>query len=166
MNMMDRSERVHNVPVSGAVFTARAQGTSRGVCDRFSRGYQRGRYPQETPHDDDGLSYEWTEEEVALAYRESSPTMQVILDYLADHAEDWVPAPELARVAYPQESNGVEDRLYGAFGGMGRRFHNQYRKHWFFDYGRERNPDGSWGSMRYRMSPERAAWLKKASGRE
>jgi hypothetical protein len=106
------------------------------------------------------------EEGVALAYRESSPTLRVVLDYLADHADDWVTAPELARVAYPQASNGAENRLYGVFGGMGTRFHKRYRKHWFFDYGRERNPDGSWGSMIYRMPPEKAAWVKKASGRE
>jgi hypothetical protein len=166
MNMMNQGEKVHNVPVPERFLPLVHRVLAEAYAADSTVGSSRVDAPQEAPPDDDGLSYEWTEEEVARAYRESSPTMQVILDYLADHAEDWVPAPELARVAYPQESNGVEDRLYGAFGGMGRRFHNQYRKHWFFDYGRERNPDGSWGSMRYRMPPERAAWVKRASGSE
>lgn len=174
MNMMDRSDRVHNVPVPERFLPLVHRVLAEAYATDSAVGSSRVGTPQEAVHDDDGISYEWTEEEVAFAYRESSPTLRVILDYLADHADDhpedpdenWVTAPELARVAYPEERDEAEDRLYGVFGAMGRRFHNQYRKHWFFDYGRERKPDGSWGSMRYRMPPEKAEWVKKASGRK
>jgi hypothetical protein len=122
---------------------------------------------EETSHD--GLSYEWTEEEIIRAYRESKPALRVIFDYLADYAEDhpegWVTAPDLADIAFPQASSAV-NKLYGVFGGKSNRFHNIYKKHWFIDYDRKRNPDGSWGSMIYRMPAKYVAWVKKAGGRE
>ncbi len=128
--------------------------------------------PQEAT-DDNGISYEWTEEEVIRAYRESKPALRVIFDYLTDYAEDhseedpeaWVTAPDLARVAFPQADNAV-NKLFGVFGGKSTRFHNTYRKHWFIDYGRERKPDGSYGSMIYRMPAKYVAWVKKARGSE
>jgi hypothetical protein len=105
----------------------------------------------------------WTEDEVALAYQESSPTLQAILDYLTLNHERAVPALELARVAYPHDSDDVaEGRLYGVFGGMSSRCHNRYRKHSFIKHGRERKPDGTSGGMVYRMPAEIAAWLRKA----
>lgn len=112
-------------------------------------------------------STKWTEEEVALAYRESSPTLRVVLDYLADHPKRPVTSLELAQAAYPNDSAiDAESKLYGVLGYLGRRSYKYGKSEWFFTADRERKPDGSPGSMVYIMTEEKAAWLRKASGRQ
>jgi hypothetical protein len=164
MNVMNRSEKVHNVPVPERFLPLVHRVLAEAYATEPTSDVSMVDAPQQAAYDD-GISYEWTEEEIVRAYRESSSTLRVIFDYLTDQAPHEVTAPDLARVAFPQASN-AENKLYGVFGGMGRRFHNKYRKHWFFYYGREHKPDGSLGSMVYSMTPEQAAWVKKASGRE
>ena len=116
------------------------------------------------------LGEAWVEEEASRAYRESTMAQRAALDYLADpeRAGKWVNSLDLGRAVYPNDGNAeAENKLYGVLGAMGRRFHSKYRKtKWFFNVDRERNPDGSSGSMIYCMPDKEATWVRKASGRE
>ena len=57
---------------------------------------------------------EWTGEEVARAYRESTPALRAALNYLAQRPGREVSSRELARAVYPHDGEGrVEERLYG-----------------------------------------------------
>ncbi len=161
-------DEIHNVPVPERFLPL----VHKVLADAYTEESAAGNgtvssSPQDTPGD--GISYDWNEEEVARAYRESKPALRLIFDHLADyaesHPEEWVTAPDLARVAFPQADNAV-NKLFGVFGSKSTRFHNTYRKHWFIDYSRERNPDGSYGSMIYKMPAKYVAWVKRASGRE
>jgi hypothetical protein len=112
---------------------------------------------------------EWTAEEVARAYRESSPALRAAFDYLAERPEREVSALELARAVYPHHSDGgAQQRLYGLLNAFTRRTYGYGKKEWFFAAHRKRRPDGSLvlGSFGYVMPAEKAAWLRKASGRE
>ncbi len=110
----------------------------------------------------------WTEEEVALVYRESSPALRAVLDHLAENYDQEVTSLGLARAAYPKDGDDeAEGRLYGVLGAMGRKLYKDYgKREWFFDASRGRNPDGSLGGMVYVMSEETAGWVRKAGGRE
>jgi hypothetical protein len=110
---------------------------------------------------------EWTAEEVARAYGESTPALRAALDYLADRPGREVSSLELARSVYPHDSDGgAQQRLYGALGAFGRRTYGYGKKEWFFSAYRKRRPDGSLalGSFGYVMPAEKAAWVRKASG--
>jgi hypothetical protein len=110
---------------------------------------------------------EWTAEEVARAYGESTPALRVALDYLADRPGREVSSLELARSVYPHDSDGgAQQRLYGALGAFGRRTYGYGKNQWFFSAYRKRRPDGSLalGSFGYVMPAEKAAWVRKASG--
>lgn len=110
----------------------------------------------------------WMDEEVAHAYRESTPAQRTALNYLAARPDEWVTTIELAHELYPNDSDvDARNKLYGVFGAMGRRFHSKYGKtKWFFDVDRERKTDGTSGRMVYCMPSEKAVWVRKASGRE
>jgi hypothetical protein len=112
---------------------------------------------------------EWTVEEVARAYRESTPVLRAALDYLAERPEREVSSLELARAVYPRDNDGgAQQRLYGVLGAFGRRSYGYGKKQWFFAAHRKRRPDGSLalGYFGYVMPAEKAAWVRKASGRE
>jgi hypothetical protein len=112
---------------------------------------------------------EWTAEEVARAYRESTPALRAALDYLADRPGREVSSLELARAVYPHNSDvSAARRLYGALSAFGRRSYGYGKKQWFFTAYRKRHPDGSLalGYFGYVMPAENAAWLRKASRRE
>ncbi len=112
---------------------------------------------------------EWTAEEVARAYRESTPALRAALDYLADRPGREVSSLELARAVYPHDSDdGAEKKLYSVLGAFGRRSYGYGKKEWFFTAYRRRRPDGSLalGYFAYVTPAEKAAWLRKASGRE
>jgi hypothetical protein len=112
---------------------------------------------------------EWTGEEVARAYGESSPVLRAALDYLAERPGREVSSLELARAVYPHDSDGgAQRRLYGVLGTFGRRSYGYGKKEWFFAAHRKRRPDGSLvlGYFDYVMPAEKAAWLRRASGRE
>lgn len=82
------------------------------------------------------------------AYRESSPHMKRLLEYLADNPGRMIPSGELA------EAIGYDrSQLAGVLGAFGRRWKNRYKNpgHWPF---RADNPvefDGYWA---YWMEPE------------
>ncbi len=112
---------------------------------------------------------EWTGEEVARAYRESTPALRAALDYLAKRPGREVSSLELARELYPHDSHvGAQRRLYGMLSAFGRRSYGYGKKEWFFSAYRKRRPDGSLalGHFGYVMPAEKAGWLRKASGRE
>jgi hypothetical protein len=112
---------------------------------------------------------EWTAEEVARAYRESSPALRAALDYLADRPGREVSSLKLAGAVYPHDSDGgAQQRLYGVLGTFARRSYGYGKKQWFFTVHRKRHPDGSLalGSFGYVMPAEKGAWVRKASGRE
>ncbi len=112
---------------------------------------------------------EWTGEEVARAYRESSPALRAALDYLAERPGREVSSRELARAIYPHDSDvGAQQRLYGVLNAFTRRTYGYGKKEWFFAAHRKRRPDGSLvlGYFGYVMPAEKAAWVRKASGRE
>ena len=111
---------------------------------------------------------EWTEE-VARAYRESTPALRAALDILADRPEREVGSLELARAVYPHDSDGgAARRLFGMLGAFASRLYGYGKKQWFFTVYRKRHPDGSLalGYFDYVMPAEKAAWVRKASGRE
>ncbi len=114
-----------------------------------------------------GNAAEWTAEDVALAYRDSSPKQRVALDYLADRPRVEVRSRELAQAVYPDDDGDVaESRLYGVLGAFGSRVKNEYGKNgWFFLADRERSPHGVLGHMVYCMEPEEASWVRAANGR-
>jgi hypothetical protein len=113
---------------------------------------------------------EWTGEEVARAYGESSPALRAALDYLAERPGREVSSLELARAVYPHDDSdgGAQRRLYGVLGTFGRRSYGYGKKEWFFAAHRKRRPDGSLvlGYFGYVMPAEKAGWVRKASGRE
>jgi len=112
---------------------------------------------------------QWTGEEVARAYRESTPALRAALDYLAERPGREVSSLELARAVYPHDSDvGATRRLYGMLGAFGRRSYGYGKLQWFFTAYRKRRPDGSlaFGYFGYLMPAEKATWLRKASGRE
>jgi hypothetical protein len=113
---------------------------------------------------------EWTGEEVARAYRESTPALRAALDYLAERPGREVSSLELARAVYPHDESdgGAQQRLYGVLSAFGRRSYGYGKQQWFFSVYRKRRPDGSLvlGDFGYVMPGEKAAWLRKASGRE
>jgi hypothetical protein len=113
---------------------------------------------------------EWTGEEVARAYRESTPALRAALDYLAERPGREVSSRELARAIYPHDDSdvGAERRLYGVLSAFRRRSYGYGKKQWFFSAYRKRRPDGSLGLgyFGYVMPAEKAAWLRKVSGRE
>ena len=112
---------------------------------------------------------EWTGEEVARAYRESTPALRAALDYLAERPGREVSSLELARAVYPHDSDvGAQQRLYGVLNAFTRRMYGYGKKEWFFAAHRKRRPDGSLvlGYFGYVMPAEKAAWVHKASGRE
>ena len=112
---------------------------------------------------------EWTGEEVARAYRESTPVLRAALDYLADRPGREVGSLELARAVYPHDSDGgAQQRLYGMLSAFGRRSYGYGKKEWFFSAYRKRRPDGSLalGYFANVTPAEKAAWLRQASGRE
>src|SRR3712207_5755134 len=114
-------------------------------------------------------STEWTAEEVVRAYGESSPALRAALEYLAERPEREVSSLELARVIYPHDSDGgAQQRLYGVLGTFARRSYGYGKERWFFTVHRKRRPDGSLalGCFGYVMPAEKAAWVRKASGRE
>ena|SRR3712207_6275542 len=110
----------------------------------------------------------WTAEEVARAYREGSPALRAVLDYLAQRPEREVSSRELARALYPHDSDGgARQRLFGVLNAFTRRTYGYGKKEWFFAAHRKRRPDGSLalGHFGYVMAAEKAAWVRKASGR-
>jgi hypothetical protein len=115
-------------------------------------------------------SAEWSGEEVVRAYGESSPALRAASDYLAERPGREVSSRELARALYPHDDSDVcaQRRLYGVLGTFGRRSYGYGKKEWFFAAHRKRRPDGSLvlGYFGYVMPAEKAAWVRKASGRE
>jgi hypothetical protein len=113
---------------------------------------------------------EWTEEEVTRAYREGTPVLRAALDYLADRPGREVGSLELARAVYPHDDSdvGAVRRLFGMLGAFATRLYGYGKKEWFFTVYRTRHPDGSLalGYFDYVMPAEKAAWVRKASGRE
>jgi hypothetical protein len=113
---------------------------------------------------------EWTAEEVARAYRESTPTLRAALDYLAERPGREVSSLELARAVYPGDDSdgGAQQRLYGVLNAFTRRSYGYGKKEWFFAAHRKHRPDGSLvlGHFGYVMPAEKAAWVRKVSGRE
>jgi sirohydrochlorin ferrochelatase len=113
---------------------------------------------------------EWTAEEVGRAYGESTPALRAALDDLAERPDREVSSLELARAVYPHDDSdvGAERRLYGMLSAFGRRSFGYGKKEWFFTVHRKRRPDGSLvlGSFGYVMPAEKAAWLRKTSGRK
>src|SRR3712207_1271589 len=110
---------------------------------------------------------EWTDEDVARAYGESSPVLRAALDYLAERPGREVSSRELARAVYSHDSDGgAQQRLYCLFNAFTRRSYGYGKKEWFFAAHRKRRPDGSLvlGYFGYVMPAEKAAWLRKASG--
>lgn len=158
-------EKVHNMPVPERFLPLIHRTLADAYAAEAITGTGGGEAPYAAPN---GGSAEWTEEEAALAYRESSPALRAVLDHLAKNADRKVTSLELARAAYPEDGDDeAEGRLYGVLGAMGRRFWNDYgKREWLFHASRGRNPDGSPGGMVYVMPEEKAAWLRRASGRE
>ena len=112
---------------------------------------------------------DWTGEEVARAYGESTPALRAALNYLAERPGREVSSRELARAVYPHDSDGsAQQRLYGILSAFTRRSYGYGKKEWFFAAHRKRRPDGSLvlGYFGYVMPAEKAAWVRKASGRE
>jgi hypothetical protein len=68
----------------------------------------------------------------------------MVLNYPADRPGREVEALDLARAAYQHESEGVENKLSGVLGQMGRRCYNDYGKRTgFFTVRRQINIDRS-----------------------
>jgi hypothetical protein len=96
---------------------------------------------------------------VMSVYHDSTQSLRVALDHLADRAGQEVWARELAHAVYPDDSEvDAESRLYGVLGAFGSRVINKYGKDsWFFRTWRGSPPDESRGHMIYTMPPK-AAW--------
>ena len=91
------------------------------------------------------------------------------MDYLADRPGREICSLEISPAVYPHDSNDrAEQRLYGVLGAFGRWSYRYGKKEWFFTAYRRRRPDGSLalGYFAYVTPAEKAAWLRKASGRE
>jgi hypothetical protein len=91
------------------------------------------------------------------------------LDYLADRPGREKCSLEIGPAVYPHDSNDrAEQRLYGVLGAFGRWSYRYGKKEWFFTAYRKRHLDGSLalGYFAYAIPAEKAAWLRKASGRE
>jgi hypothetical protein len=123
--------------------------------------------PASSPPAQGGSAAEWTAEDVALAYRDSSPKQRIALDYLADRPGEEVKSRDLAQAVYPDDDgDDAESRIYGVLGAFGSRVKNEYGKdRWFFSAYRERSPQGVLGHMVYCMPPEEASWVRAVNGR-
>ncbi len=166
MDVADKVEKVHNVPVPERflplVYKALAD-AHRDEANARSRGDDAS---GQAPAEEDPR--EWTEDEVVRAYRESSFRQRAALEYLADNLEHEVSSRELARAVYPDDDPEIaEGKLYGVLGAFGRRASSKYgKKKWFFRGYRERLDNGKLGYFIYKMPAEKAAWVQKASGKE
>ncbi len=165
MDTTDRMEKVHNVPVPERylplVYEVLADAHRAEAAARGGRNDTLNQAPIE------GDPREWTEDEVVRAYRESSPRQRAAFEYLAAHPGREVRSRELARAVYPDDDpDEVEGKLYGVLGAFGRRSASKYgKKKWFFSGDRERLDNGKLGYFLYKMPAEKAAWVRKASGR-
>ncbi len=159
-------EKVHNVPVPERylplVYAVLAD-AHRAEAAARSGGTDT---PNNPPNDGDPMW--WTEDEVIRAYRESSPKQRAAFDYLADNSNEDVKSRDLALAVYPDhDPDEAEGKLYGVLGSFGRRSASKYgKKKWFFHSYRDRFDNGAPGYFLYKMRPEVASWVKKASGRE
>lgn len=165
---MDRQEKIHNLPVPERFLPLMTKTLAEAYAAETTatdRGYNT---PSISCKEETVKDHEWTEEEVARAYRESTTVQKEILDYLADRPGQAVSSLELARAVYSEYSdNEAEGKVFGSLGGFGTRTAQRYGKSvWFFKVDRERNPDGTTGRMLYTMPEDRAAQLRRASGRE
>ena len=165
MDTTDRVEKVHNVPVHERylplVYEVLADAHRAEAAARAGGVDTPGQPPSEVH------PTEWTEEEVVRAYRESSPRQRAAFEYLADHPDKEVRSRELARAVYPDDDpDEAEGKLYGVLGAFGRRSAAYGKKKWFFDADRERLANGRRGYFTYKMPAEKAAWVRKASGRD
>ena len=66
---------------------------------------------------------EWTPELIRRMYVESPPGMMRALNYMMDHPDRWIPAPEVTHAIEPGRDSR---RLGGTLGAFGRRVKNRY----------------------------------------
>lgn len=160
---MDSRDTIHNMPVPERFLPLVTMALAEAYAAESAGSTSRTNTPQVSPEEEKPLMA-WTKEEVARAYRESTPTLQAAFDYLADRPDHEVSTPELARAVYPDESDDVDARnkLYGMLGAFGRRSYKYGKAKWFFLAER---PDPN-GYMVYTMPADKAAWLREISGRE
>jgi hypothetical protein len=156
---MDTADRIHNMPVPERFLPL----INKTLAEAYAAEAKEAAASKGAPPNE-GSEWVWTEEEVARAYRESTPAQRTAFDYLADNYEREVESTELARVVYPNDNDvDARNKLYGVLGAFGSRSHKYGKQKWFFAADRERNPDGSAGRMVYMLPAEQAAWLRKAS---
>ena len=97
---------------------------------------------------------------VVRAYRESSPKMKLLFEFLADNPGRHVPGEELgAGIGYTRA------QLAGVFGAFGRRWKNRYKNpgNWPI---RADNPAESGGNLEYWLEPEEVALVNEIRERK
>jgi hypothetical protein len=65
----------------------------------------------------------WTPDLIRRMYEESSPGMTRALNYMAEHPDRWIPAPEVTEAIEPGRDSR---RLGGTLGAFGKRVKNRY----------------------------------------
>lgn len=164
MDTADRKDKVHSVPVPERYLPL----VYEVLADAHRAETVAGSGMNATPSVplSKGDTWEWAEDEVVRAYRESSPKQRAAFEYLAENAGREVRSQELACAVYPDyDPDEAEGKIYGVLGAFGRRSAAYGKKQWFFDAHRERLDNGKRGSFVYEMSVEVAVWVRKASGR-
>src|SRR5215207_8812315 len=124
---MDLEEKVHNVPVPERFLPIVFNALAEAYRGEASGGLSGVSTPVQPPADDTVLG--WTKAEVMSVYHESTQSLRVTLDYLADRAGQEVWSRELASAVYPKDGEAeAESRLYGVLGAFGSRVINKYGK--------------------------------------